>query len=113
MADPNRVFRLAKRPEGTPDSSAFELTGEAVPTAPRKLPGLVESRARVESFLVRDFRARYRQATRRLAGWLRSGDLASRETVTECLEDAPAAFLGVVEGDDVGKQLVQVRDRDA
>ncbi len=82
------------------------------PTGPRKLGRLIASRARVEGFLVSDFAPRAEAATERLAGWVRSGDLAYRETVTEGLESAPDAFLGLFDGENVGKQLVKVGERD-
>jgi NADPH-dependent curcumin reductase CurA len=83
---------------------------ESTPTGPRKLPALVGSRARVEGFLYWDFRSRFEAATDRLAAWVREGRLAHRETVTEGLENAPAAFLGLFDGENVGKQLVKVSD---
>ncbi|QLH84680.1 NADP-dependent oxidoreductase [Halosimplex pelagicum] len=82
------------------------------PTGPRKLPGLVSKRARVEGFLVGDFAPRFEAATERLAEWVASGDLQYRETVTEGLESAPDAFLGLFEGENVGKQLVRVSEPD-
>ncbi|MFB6140918.1 MAG: NADP-dependent oxidoreductase [Halosimplex sp.] len=82
------------------------------PTGPRKLGTLVTRRARVEGFLVGDFAPRFEQATRRLGEWVASGDIEYRETVTEGLENAPDAFLGLFEGENVGKQLVKVRDPD-
>ncbi|MFB6075262.1 MAG: NADP-dependent oxidoreductase [Haloarculaceae archaeon] len=81
------------------------------PTGPRKLGKLIETRATVEGFLEGDFQARAEQATRRLAEWVQSGDIAYRETVTEGLESAPDAFLGLFEGENVGKQLVRVARR--
>ncbi|ELZ27492.1 alcohol dehydrogenase zinc-binding domain protein [Halosimplex carlsbadense 2-9-1] len=83
------------------------------PTGPRKLPGLVSKRARVEGFLVGDFAPRFEAATGRLAEWVARGDLQYRETVTEGLESAPEAFLGLFEGENIGKQLVRVSDPDA
>ncbi|USZ67852.1 NADP-dependent oxidoreductase [Halorussus salilacus] len=83
---------------------------EEIPTGPRKLPKLIESRARVEGFLVGDFAPRFEEATRKLAEWVESGDVQYRETVTEGLENAPDAFLGLFEGENVGKQLVAVGD---
>jgi NADPH2:quinone reductase len=80
------------------------------PTGPRKLPGLVTTRARVEGFLVRDFAPRYAEATRRLGRWVQGGELQYRETVTEGLEHAPEAFLGLFEGENIGKQLVKVSE---
>ncbi|MFC6954617.1 NADP-dependent oxidoreductase [Halorubellus litoreus] len=79
-----------------------------IPTGPRKLPALIESRAQVEGFLVNDFQARFEQATRQLAEWVGDGTIQYRETVTEGLENAPDAFLGLFEGDNIGKQLVAV-----
>ena len=81
-----------------------------VPTGPRKLTQLIQTRARVEGFLVRDYADRYGEAVRRLAGLVRDGEIAYRETVTEGFENAPDAFLGLFEGENVGKQLVQVSE---
>jgi NADPH-dependent curcumin reductase CurA len=80
------------------------------PTGPRKLGSLIATRARVEGFLVSDFSARYETATAALRQWVEHGDLEYRETVTEGLENAPDAFLGLFEGDNVGKQVVRVAD---
>jgi len=85
---------------------------EETPTGPRKLPGLISTRARVEGFLVRDFADRRREATERLARWVDAGVVDYRETVTDGLENAPKAFLGLFDGANVGKQLVNVAERE-
>ncbi|MFB6069879.1 MAG: NADP-dependent oxidoreductase [Halanaeroarchaeum sp.] len=79
-----------------------------MPTGPRKLSTLVEKRATVEGFLVSDFSPRFEEATRRLGSWVQSGDVQYRETVTDGLANAPDAFVGLFEGENVGKQLVAV-----
>jgi NADPH2:quinone reductase len=84
-----------------------------VPTGPRKLTTLIETRATVEGFLVYDYSQRFEEATRKLGEWVQSGDLQYRETVTEGLENAPDAFLGLFDGENIGKQLVKVGDRRA
>ena len=81
---------------------------EELPTGPRKLGTLIKTRARVEGFLVSDFAPRFEAATRQLAQWVASGDVQYRETITEGLENAPDAFLGLFEGENIGKQLVKV-----
>ena len=86
---------------------------EETPVGPRKLQTVLTKRATVEGFLVGDFAARFEEATRRLGSWIESGDLQYRETVTEGLENAPDAFLGLFDGENVGKQLVKVSDADA
>jgi NADPH-dependent curcumin reductase CurA len=83
----------------------------AVPTGPRKLGKLIESRARVEGFLVRDYADRWGEALDRLSTWVADGDVEYRENVVEGLEGAPDAFLGLFEGTKIGKQLVRVGER--
>ena len=81
------------------------------PTGPRKLGKLIQSRARVEGFLVGDYEGRWGHAISRLGGLVQSGDLAYEESVTEGFENAPEAFMGLFEGENVGKQLVKVGER--
>jgi NADPH-dependent curcumin reductase CurA len=40
--------------------------------------------------------------------WLRQGKLKYREDVAQGLENAAAAFIGMLQGRNLGKQLVQV-----
>ncbi|WP_277553941.1 NADP-dependent oxidoreductase [Halobaculum limi] len=86
---------------------------EELPTGPRKLAKLIETRASVEGLLVQDFAPRFREATEHLAGLVAGGDLQYRETVTDGLEHAPEAFLGLFEGENIGKQVVKVAESDA
>ncbi|WP_122088509.1 NADP-dependent oxidoreductase [Halalkalicoccus subterraneus] len=81
---------------------------EELPTGPRKLGTLIEKRARVEGLLVGDFAPRFEAATERLGQWVSEGELQYEETITEGFENAPGAFIGLFEGENVGKQLVEV-----
>ena len=40
--------------------------------------------------------------------WLRQGKLKHPEDVTQGLENAPEALIGMLQGKNLGKQLVQV-----
>jgi NADPH-dependent curcumin reductase CurA len=71
---------------------------------------LVVYRARMEGFLVFDYAHRYDEAYARLARWLAEGKLQYREDVTEGLENAPRAFIGMLRGENRGKALVKVAD---
>jgi NADPH:quinone reductase len=74
-------------------------------------PGLlIVFRARMEGFLVSDFASRYDEAARRLGRWVARGDLRWREDVTDGLENAPRAFIGMLNGANRGKALVKVAD---
>ena len=77
---------------------------------PRLFFHLIVKRARVEGFLVSQFADRYPEGLAHMAEWVKAGKLKYRETVTRGLEHAPAAFMGMLKGDNIGKQLVQVAD---
>jgi len=83
---------------------------EAPERGPRLLGQLVVKQARVEGFLVFQFQERYAEGMARMAGWLKAGRLKYRETVTEGLENAPQAFMGMLKGLNTGKQLVKIAD---
>ena len=75
---------------------------------PRNLRFLIVHRARIEGFLVFDYQNRYDEGLAALAGWIADGRLKYREDITDGLENAPAAFRGMLEGRNFGKQLVRV-----
>lgn len=75
-------------------------------------PGLlIVFRARMEGFLVSDYAHRFDEAAMRLARWVAEGKIKWREDVTEGLENAPKAFMGMLRGENRGKALVKVADR--
>jgi NADPH:quinone reductase len=72
-------------------------------------PGtLIVFRARMEGFLVSDYAHRFGEAAPRLARWVAEGKIRYREDVTEGLENAPRAFIGMLNGENRGKTLVRV-----
>jgi NADPH-dependent curcumin reductase CurA len=75
-------------------------------------PGtLIVFRARMEGFLVTDYAHRFDEATARLARWVAGGEIRWREDVTEGVENAPRAFIGMLRGENRGKTLVKVAER--
>jgi len=75
-------------------------------------PGaLIVYRARMEGFLVTDYVHRYEEAAVRLARWVAEGKIRWTEHVTDGLENAPKAFIGMLNGENRGKALVKVADR--
>ena len=58
--------------------------------------------------MVRQFAGRFPEAQRQLAQWLKAGRITCRETITEGIENAPGAFIGLFTGQNIGKQVVRV-----
>ncbi|MDX1982735.1 MAG: NADP-dependent oxidoreductase [Bryobacteraceae bacterium] len=77
---------------------------------PRLLPIVLVRQVKVEGFLVFQFADRYREALTQLTEWVRSGALKYREDIAEGIENAPAAFIGMLKGRNIGKQLVKISD---
>jgi NADPH-dependent curcumin reductase CurA len=72
-------------------------------------PGsLIVFRARMEGFLVSDYVHRFEEAAPRLLRWVAEGKLRYTEDVTEGLENAPRAFIRMLNGENRGKTLVRV-----
>jgi NADPH-dependent curcumin reductase CurA len=78
---------------------------------PRWLGQLVARQARAEGFLVTQFADRYEPALKQLAVWLREAKLRYREDIMDGLENAPRAFIGMLQGKNMGKELVNVGAR--
>ena len=75
---------------------------------PRVLWNLIVKRAKVQGLLVSDFAAHFAKAAHDLHQWVASGKIKYRETVTEEIENAPQAFIDLLSGGNIGKQLVKV-----
>jgi NADPH-dependent curcumin reductase CurA len=75
---------------------------------PRLLPYLLVKQARAEGFLVFQFAERYAEALDQLTQWLQSGRLKYREDIVDGIENAPRAFIGMLHGRNMGKQLVKL-----
>ncbi|KLI99962.1 NADP-dependent oxidoreductase [Luteimonas sp. FCS-9] len=64
----------------------------------------------VRGFIQRDFIALYPEFLREMGAWLRDGRIRWREDVVEGLENAPEAFIGMLEGRNFGKLVVKLAD---
>ncbi|GAA2680973.1 MULTISPECIES: NADP-dependent oxidoreductase [Actinosynnema] len=81
---------------------------EEAPAGPRNLGLLVGKRATLRGFIVSDHGHLREEFTREVGGWVAEGKLRYRETVTEGgLANAPAAFIGMLRGENTGKALVR------
>lgn len=87
-----------------------QYNSEQVEMGPRWLGQLVTKQAKVEGFLVFQYADRYEEGLRQLGTWLREGRLKYHEDVVVGLENAPKAFIRMMEGRNIGKQLVKIAE---
>ena len=65
-------------------------------------------RVTMRGFIVRDHEDMRPEFEKTVAGWLRSGEVEALQTVTDGIEHAVDAFLGMLKGGNVGKALVRL-----
>ncbi len=76
--------------------------------APRIYRHILVNRLRIQGFIVFDFLDHYAKAYSALSEWVSSGTIKYKEHIVEGLGNAPEAFIGLLEGMNFGKLLVQV-----
>jgi NADPH-dependent curcumin reductase CurA len=78
---------------------------------PRGIPGLlINNRVRMEGFLYFDHGDRLAEARQDLRSWVDDGRLTAKVDRHEGLDAAPAAFVGLLAGHNVGTVVVHVAD---
>jgi NADPH-dependent curcumin reductase CurA len=87
-----------------------QYNAEKVEMGPRLLWHTIAKQMRIEGFLVFQFAERYKEGLTKMAEWVKSGKLKYKETVIEGLENTPRAFMGMLQGQNTGKQLVKVAE---
>jgi NADPH-dependent curcumin reductase CurA len=74
----------------------------------KMMRALLVSRVNLRGFIVFDRLDLYARAIPQLAKWVSQGKIKYHETVAVGLENAPGAFIGMLKGANLGKQLVKV-----
>lgn len=69
---------------------------------------ILARRLTVRGFVIMDHRDRFAAISAELTAAARSGQLTTREDIAQGLEAAPSALLRLLEGKNIGKQLVQL-----
>jgi len=69
---------------------------------------LLINRVKLQGFIVSDYADRAPAALAELVKWVAQGKIKYRETIANGIENAPSAFIGMLKGANVGKQLVKL-----
>ncbi|MBV9114999.1 MAG: NADP-dependent oxidoreductase [Hyphomicrobiales bacterium] len=81
---------------------------ETNPVGLRNLHSFLVNRVKLQGFIVSDKPELWPRALQELASWVASGKIKYRETVAQGLENASKAFIGMLKGENFGKQLVKL-----
>ena len=89
-------YNATRLPEG-PDRMGY-LMGQ-----------ILRKRITMRGFIIfEDFGSFYPEFAREMGGWLKAGTVHYREDLIDGLEQAPAAFIGMLEGRNFGKCVIRV-----
>jgi len=80
--------------------------GQAIPL--KNAGSILTSRLTVQGFIVSEHMEIWPQALRELGAYVSQGKIKYRETIVQGIEAAPRAFIGMLRGENFGKQLVKV-----
>ena len=78
------------------------------PYAIKNFRAVLVNRIRIRGMIVFDWKERYGEALKALAGYVAEGKLKYRESVVEGLENAPKGLIALLKGQNFGKQLVKL-----
>ena len=87
----------------------------ALPPGPDRLElltgTLLKKRIKMQGFIIfDDYGSRFPEFFSQMSAWLSEGKIKFREDIVEGLENAPLAFMGLLEGRNFGKLIVHVAD---
>jgi NADPH-dependent curcumin reductase CurA len=75
---------------------------------PRNLGLAVSRRLTLRGYIILDHQDRFDDFLAEVGPWIAGGQIRTRETIVDGIENAPEAFLGLLRGDNTGKMLVRV-----
>ena len=103
------LFNMANHGRIACCGAVSQYDGAAPPHGPRGVPGLfVVRRLLVRGFIVSDFSDQNEKALANLKAWVEDGALKVREDIIDGFENLPAALVGLLAGENVGKRMVRV-----
>lgn len=92
-----------------------QYNATSLPNGPDRLGQLMGTilvkRLTVKGFIIfDDYAHRYDEFARDMSQWLADGNIHYREQIVDGLENAPEAFIGLLQGQNFGKLVVRVGD---
>ncbi|HVH48277.1 MAG TPA: NADP-dependent oxidoreductase, partial [Sphingomicrobium sp.] len=86
----------------------IEGYNSAEPTCLRYIMRVIAMRIRLQGFIYTDYMGRLGEFYPEMGGWIATGQVKSRDTIVEGLDNTFDAFLGLFSGANTGKMLVKL-----
>jgi NADPH-dependent curcumin reductase CurA len=78
-----------------------------IPMGPRLQPMLLTRSVLMQGFIVSNYQSEFGEGIKHLATWVKEGKIKYKETIVKGFDQLPAALLGLFEGDNIGKMIVE------
>ena len=78
-----------------------------IPMGPRLQPMLLTRSVLMQGFIIGNYQSQFGEGSKQLATWIKEGKLKYKETIVKGFDKLPAALLGLFEGDNIGKMIVE------
>ena len=78
------------------------------PYGVKSFASLLANRVKLQGFIVSEHLDRWPEALEKLGAWVKDGKIRYKETVAHGIRSAPRAFIGMLKGENVGKQIVKL-----
>ena len=81
------------------------------PPLPQEVENIVKDKNITrDRYMVLNYMEKFPDGKKQLEAWVREGRLKNRETFVEGLENTGRAFVAMMSGENIGKQVVRVAD---
>ena len=88
--------------------SEYDATSNHERYGIKNFPNLLSKHATATGFSVRDNMDMFDEFVTKMAALIKAGDLVYMEDIVDGIENAPEAFVGMMQGENIGKRLVRV-----
>ena len=78
-----------------------------IPMGPRIQPILLTRSVLMQGFIIGNYQSKFSEGSKHLAMWIQQGKIKYKETIVKGFDKLPAALLGLFEGDNIGKMIVE------
>ena len=77
------------------------------PVGPRLQPMLLTRSALMQGFIIGNYQSRFPEGVKQLTKWVTENKLTFKETIVHGFDKLPAAFIGLFDGKNIGKMIVE------